>query len=301
MKKLVNQYLEKDTIDQLTQRSDWQGLWQVTWCWLLTFSIFFIAGMWQELWIWALAVIFLGGRMLHLAVLMHDAGHGMLFKTPILNTLLGNWLVAHILFLDVQQYGKQHNYHHAYAGTPNDPDINNFKAYPINSSSLRRKIARDLAGITGIKFFIGLALNKTGLMDKGAQQWPLIAKGILVNSLLFLLLWSFNVAALYWLWMMAFLTSYMLFLRIRQVAEHGAVRSAQSKDPREFTRTTVVNWLGKLLLAPANVHYHVEHHLLPNVPCYRLPQLHRELVKTGFFEKHPFTLGYGQLYKEVIA
>ena len=35
---------------------------------------------------------------------------------------------------------------------------------------------------------------------------------------------------------------------------------------------------------PHHVNYHVEHHLFPAVPHYRLPELHRELAERGILE-----------------
>src|SRR5437763_12406945 len=41
------------------------------------------------------------------------------------------------------------------------------------------------------------------------------------------------------------------------------------------------NWLGRALLFPHHVNYHLEHHLYPAVPHYRLPALHRLLEQKG--------------------
>ncbi|MEL0028238.1 MAG: fatty acid desaturase, partial [Perlucidibaca sp.] len=39
--------------------------------------------------------------------------------------------------------------------------------------------------------------------------------------------------------------------------------------------------LEKLLLAPHNEHYHLEHHFMPTVPCWNLPRLHAILEQEG--------------------
>jgi len=41
------------------------------------------------------------------------------------------------------------------------------------------------------------------------------------------------------------------------------------------------NALGRALLFPHHVNYHLEHHLYPAVPHYHLPQLHRLLDEKG--------------------
>lgn len=148
---------------------------------------------------------------------------------------------------------------------------------------------------------LGLMLNKTGLMEKDPQHYQTVFKGILANVLFAGLLWSIGFGWLYWLWVAAFFTSYMLVLRIRQAAEHGAVSDALNRDPRSHTRTTLANYLERLLFAPANVNYHIEHHLVPKVPCYNLPKLHQILISRNYYQDYPVTSGYGVLLKELIA
>jgi fatty acid desaturase len=42
--------------------------------------------------------------------------------------------------------------------------------------------------------------------------------------------------------------------------------------------------LGRAVLFPHHVNYHLEHHLYPAVPHYRLPALHRLLQSKGVLE-----------------
>jgi fatty acid desaturase len=92
---------------------------------------------------------------------------------------------------------------------------------------------------------------------------------------------------LYLLWVAAYLTTYPLVARIRQLAEHGNVPGLYQPDPRGNTRTTRANWLERLLLCPNNVNFHIEHHLLPSVPAWRLRRLHSTLCTRGFYQDHP--------------
>src|SRR5438445_11912 len=49
----------------------------------------------------------------------------------------------------------------------------------------------------------------------------------------------------------------------------------------------------KFLLAPHNVHYHVDHHLYPSVPYYNLPRLHAQLLaQPEYMARAHITDGY---------
>lgn len=55
------------------------------------------------------------------------------------------------------------------------------------------------------------------------------------------------------------------------------------EDPNVNTRTTYANWIERMLFAPHNVNYHLEHHMLMGVPCYNLPKTHRLIKERGFY------------------
>ena len=45
-----------------------------------------------------------------------------------------------------------------------------------------------------------------------------------------------------------------------------------------------LGWLTRLCFFPHHVDYHIEHHLYPAVPHYRLPALHRRLRDDGLLQ-----------------
>src|SRR6185503_13327391 len=86
---------------------------------------------------------------------------------------------------------------------------------------------------------------------------------------------------LYLLWLLAYLTVFQVLLRVRSIAEH-----AMTTDPMDGlnnSRTTAARGWERLLYAPLNVNYHLEHHLLAAVPYFRLPRLHALLRDRGVF------------------
>ena len=91
----------------------------------------------------------------------------------------------------------------------------------------------------------------------------------------------------------------MLSTRLRQIGEHAAVPNGQSLDPRDHTRTILTQWWERLLIAPHQIGYHLEHHLLPSVPIYRLPTLHKMLVDNGYLASDLVITGYPSLIRRV--
>lgn len=292
-------YLDKAEISHFTQRSDLAGWWLVASNWLIIAAVFALVITWTNPLTLLLAVLVLGGRQLGLAVLMHEAGHKTLFRSNRLNEVVGQWLCAYPVLGDVLAYGASHRIHHRYAGTEQDPDLPNYRAYPVSRASFLRKIKRDLSGQTGLSLlrmlFGGEGRN---LMLREGEKTDSERRGLLVNAGLFGLMALLGVGWYYLLWVVAYLTTYPLVARIRQVAEHGNVPDLYDPDPRRNTRTTYANPLERLVLCPNRVNYHLEHHLLASVPVHRLKELHQLLLQRGFYRGHEDALASG--YLEVI-
>jgi fatty acid desaturase len=68
------------------------------------------------------------------------------------------------------------------------------------------------------------------------------------------------------------------------------------------TRTTIPTVLDRLFLVPKNVGYHLEHHLYPSVPFYKLPMLHKLLMKGPIYhDAAHVTRGYWRMLRECMA
>ena len=104
----------------------------------------------------------------------------------------------------------------------------------------------------------------------------------------------------WWLWAATFMTSYMLVIRLRQIAEHAAVPDANDPDPRLNTRTVTAPLWQRWLLAPNGVNYHLEHHLLPGVPCYRLQTFRARLIEKGWLDQAPIFNSYHQVFAHAV-
>ena len=284
--------------EYLLLRSDFLAWAYVLGTWSLTFGILLLVGHFPSIITIVFAWIVLPGRQLSLAVLMHEAGHGSLFKTKILNKWVGQWLCALPTLGDLESYARGHSAHHRFAGTDEDPDLPNYRAYPIKKSSLYRKWIRDLTGQTGFKLMVALTTGAGSQMSKetvGSSN--LLAKQTLVHLVFALILVALGVGWTWFIWMGTFLTSYMWVVRLRQVGEHAAVPDLCDTDVRMNTRTVDAPFWQCFLLAPNNVNMHMEHHFMAGVPCYNLPKLREMLKSKGLIDEVPEVTGYGQVLK----
>jgi fatty acid desaturase len=92
------------------------------------------------------------------------------------------------------------------------------------------------------------------------------------------------------LWVVPYFTWFPMVTRIRNIAEHAMV--PDNDDPFRNARTTRANLAWRALVAPYWVNYHVEHHLLMYIPCYRLARFHRLLMAKGHGDRMELRPGY---------
>jgi len=288
--------------ERLLKRSNVWAWWLVGSNWLAIMALLLLAGWYPNILTLLLVWVLLPGRQLGLSVLMHEAGHGTLFATRSLNHWVGQWLCALPTLNDLPSYAAGHLNHHRLAGTPEDPDLPNYRAYPVDHRSFRRKVIRDLTGQTGAKLVAGAV--KGGLSHFSVEAAPadpwLLLKQVMVQVALAGVLMALGIGWTWWLWAATFMTSYMLVIRLRQIAEHAAVPDANDPDPRLNTRTVTAPLWQRWLLAPNGVNYHLEHHLLPGVPCYRLQTFRARLIENGWLDQAPIFNSYHQVFAHAV-
>ena len=300
----ISEYLSREEIAGFSQRSFWRALRMLLLNWGAVLLVFWFATTWPNPLSLIAAVMLLAGRQLGLAVLMHECGHNTLFPSRRLNRWCGQWLAAAPTFADLNKYASGHNGHHQWVGTAEDPDLSNYRAYPVSRASFKRKMQRDLTGQTGYKLMRYVLVHAAGIFssDRNRRQRALpFAQQVLVNLVLALLLGAVFAPWAYLLWLASFFTTYMVIVRIRQVAEHAAVPNRLHEDPRQHTRTTIPRWWERSFFAPNYVNYHLEHHLLAGVPCYRLKALHTLLKQRDFYLNTRIFHGYQEVLRHAIA
>jgi fatty acid desaturase len=295
----IKDVLTETQLRSLAQPSNWRAAWLFVCNYAITAALFAMMALWPNPLTILLGIVLLGGRQLGFGVLVHECGHGTLFSSRKLNRFAGEWLAAPLTFNNMAAYSRGHLAHHRLAGTREDPDLPNYRDYPISRARLRRKLWRDVTGRTGWQQTRGLLRALAGFNRQKPEQRAALARGLLVNLLLLGACTYLGAAWLYLVWWVALLTSNRLVSRLRQVAEHAAVPNLFDPDPRLNTRTIRANWFDRLVFCPLGVSYHLEHHLLASIPIYNLPRMHRLLRAEGCYDTVHFPRSYFALLKEV--
>ena len=289
-------WMTSEEIRPLAERSDLIGALLVAHCWAVIGAALALFALWPNPLTALIAVMVIGSRQLGLAILMHDAAHNALFRSRRLNDIIGEWLCGRPILAELATYRHYHLTHHRHTQTDKDPDLILSRKFPTPRASLRRKFLRDLTGQTGVKQLAGqivMSVRLAGDHDaveaaerdmaqafKAPELWKSLPVFLAVIV-------AMGLAGQWWwglaFWLLPYLTWFQLVLRIRNIAEHGATE--QSEDPLQNTRTTLAGPVMRFFLAPYWVNYHLEHHLVMHVPCYRLPRMHRLLADKGVVAK----------------
>jgi fatty acid desaturase len=280
------QFLTPAERDEVRKRSDVRGVWLVVHAWAVIFGSMAAFAYFPNPLVLIAGVVLVGARQLGLAILMHDAAHGVLTNNKKLNDALGQWFCAWPVVSDLYNYRTYHLQHHRWTQQKNDPDLVLSAPFPITRSSFWRKMVRDVTGQTVFKQRVAQFRNaftvKGGTFAQGlVKGFKRLGGPIAVNLGLFVVL----AATGYWhlfflLWVLPFFIWFPMITRIRNIAEHAVV--PDNDDPMRNARTTKANWLWRATVAPYWVNYHVEHHLLMYVPCYNLPKFHQLLLAKGY-------------------
>lgn len=286
----------------ITTLSRWRGIWLVLHGWMVVaLAAFGGAAAWDFHWLAGLlatpfVLAILGGRQLGLSILMHDGAHGLLHPNRKTNNWLGQWPTGAATGSDLFAYRAYHLTHHKYTQQPEDPDLSLSAPFPTSRDSLRRKFIRDLTGQTFYKqrrAQFAVALRGAGTTAHTVGRFLVLQAILLTISLL---VWGWTP---FLLWLVALATSFQLFLRIRNIAEHACTPTG-SGDPFTHARTTYAGLIARTTVAPYWVNYHSEHHLFMGVPCYRLAATHRLLGTGGYHPKMTVSPNYRDVLAQAV-
>lgn len=275
----------------LLRRSDLAGLRHLG----LHLGLIGVTGVWIGLGLpfWPLVLPLHGVFLVFLFTLEHEATHKTPFASAALNEAVGR-ACGFVLLLPFDWFRYFHLAHHRWTNIAGqDPEL---AGAPLLT---RWQWLRHVSGLpywaAEVRLFAELVRGRVAdYVPQGARgrvvrqaRWMLLCYAAVGLSL-------FVTPALFWLWL--WLLPVVLgqpFLRLYLLAEHGDC--PQVANLFLNTRTTFTVWLVRVLAW--NMPYHVEHHVMPGVPFFRLPALHRVMKD----ELRVTAAGYAAFTKDYLA
>jgi fatty acid desaturase len=225
------------------------------------------------------------------AGISHELFHKSVFTNQKLNSFM-SVAFSSITWNNYFYFSFSHYLHHRFALWDRDPESpKEFKPskfdifwqltidIPLLARRIRILFQNSFGHIPGL---VGQELSSLG--DKGQTLKVRIKWGARAVLALHLSLLVFSyLSGLMYLSLIFSLGPYTFTLIARSletVQHHGKLRNVN--DFRANTRTVKINPLLGLLYA--NMNYHVEHHIFPALPFYRIKQANKLLHKKSFFE-----------------
>jgi fatty acid desaturase len=244
--------------------------------------------------VWNLAVTplyLLAAASLHgISLFTHEAVHGTLCSNPRWNAFLGAVCALPVL-QNFSAYRILHLRHHEHLGQEGDPDHYpnytrwTWMVFLMNWGRLLIGYPVYLVAIPILGFKQGRARERTGILLEAA------AAALLIFGLL-RLPWFVLLHA--WLIPMLIINT---FVNIRGMSQHTLLEQFEG-DTVRGTRTILTDPIVTFFMC--NENYHLEHHLHPGVPWYRLPGIHRKLRAELTARGAPYIPSYFAFVREFV-
>ncbi len=244
----------------------WPWLWRVTLEWLVIVGLFWTLSASDHLMVGLLCIVLLGTRQHALEVLGHDATHGLVHRSRLINSILGDLLCFWPVFTSVGGFRRFHFKHHRFCGTDDDPELVHKRlirqwSLPLKGRWIILHLFLDCIGFAVPHLLVALYLNR-----------PVNV----VSAVRMLVFWTFWLTLAYafgclWIplvWVLALVTTHWASFRMRIWTEHIGTTD---------THRIKLSLIQRLLIAPHNIWYHYEHHHYPGVPLWALPGLRKTL------------------------
>lgn len=288
----------------LSQVSLWRALPHIAFEWLAIGAAIAVSE-WIGAWYGYLAaIVWIGARQHALAILMHEGTHYRIAANRKLNDIVSELFLAAPIFISLRDYRENHFSHHRYVNTNDDPDWiikqNDDWAFPKTKLGFLKLFLADLFALRTKEHLTGVVFPLNVPPKSWREFWTYHVWRILFYLVAFSIIfglglgWQFLVY-----WLVPFFTVLKLIFRLRSVAEHFGI---ENESAYSLTRTTYPRLWERLLLAPKNVSYHLDHHLYPSVPFYNLPKLHAALLALPEFRKQAhLTQSYVGVLRECIG
>ncbi len=294
--------LGKQELRDLSEVSSLRGLFHILAEWTLLVAAAYLCHREGNFLLYLVTVVWIATRQHALMILLHDGTHYRLFRNRKLNDWVSEIALAWPVLISARAYRRNHFAHHRYLNTDGDPDWVRRKGdpawvFPKPRAEMAGLLLRDLTGLGAIAL---LKLMKTvASKDVDVQRSFLLVRYGFYLIVIALALWMGAMKLLLLYWFVPLFTCLVFIFRIRSIAEHSGLPTTGSVYAQ--TRTVIPSMLERIFIAPKNVNFHLEHHLYPSVPFYRLPRLHAMLAAKPEFRDAHITRTYIGVLRECVS
>ncbi|MEO0535700.1 MAG: fatty acid desaturase family protein [Cyanobacteria bacterium P01_A01_bin.123] len=282
--------------------------------WLAIFGAIALCHFFWHPLLYLVIVMFIGGRQHALAVLQHEAAHYHLLPNRYWNDGVAELLLAWPILLSNQNFRSYHFPHHRYIGTEKDGNRAQYGthtpagelrptwSFPKAKKQFAIWLIIRLFGIGGLVYILR---SFRRLLTQGSVSYRL-ANLFYYVGILSLILWLQGGQLLLLYWFVPLCTWFIFTNILRIAGEHSAIATSDALETSHgfygLTRTTLPSWFDRIFVVPRHICYHLEHHLYPHVPFYRLPDLHNQLMNLEHFQKQAcVTQTYWHTLQELIV
>lgn len=213
----------------------------------------------------------------------HDAVHGSLPLPRKRALWLGNFLSASIFGFQNMGFAAAHLDHHRYTNTSKDLDTLHYAKYKNVWS--RILLSRPAKNLVYLKAAAAAYRGETSMPGLTLAE----SRALVVGNMVFSLLWISLYATLAYhsvIWFLAFaaLPTISLVLSTGTITyQQHAGTGRESPDDAWRTARSLTSPFWTFLYGGGN--FHLEHHLYPGVPVWKLSAVHRYLKNNGHFDK----------------
>jgi fatty acid desaturase len=231
----------------------------------------------------------------------HEGLHISLHRNKMVSVLLGLFFASSVLTYFEMGFAVHHWNHHRFTNQASDPDIE-----PVSHLKTwweRLLFARAIYNFLYFRTTLRIALG---------HSWPFRYKMPFKLATVRILCWTNFAFALFWIDIYTAITIYDpltgLFSIALPLLVTALINSCQIFIDHAGTSDQLFRnaWSRTSSLMTAvyfGANYHLEHHLYPGVPCYRLHKVHKLLKDSGIYEQvnAPIEPSFFGSYRKVAA
>ena len=227
--------------------------------------------------------IIAGYGVLLVGIIGHEGFHLSLHRNKLVSAILGLFFASAVVTYFDMGAMMRHWSHHRFTNQPSDPDIQILA--PLKTWWQRLLFARLLLNFHHFTTTLNTALGR---------PWPFPYMMPFQLSTVRKLCWLNFIFALLWMSFYVGVTLYdpltglfsivlpMFSLLFVSGCQSYIDHAGLSDDifHNSWSRTSPL-----MTILYFGTNYHLEHHLYPGVPCYRLPKIHKLLKENGFYDQ----------------